>query len=124
MSKLAAKKKTQKKKTAVSPAENDKPVDLQDVRRKLVQLIAGRCENMTEAIAGEADKGHLTHYKFLLEVIGLYPPIASEKEETADSEDLAQLLLKSFTFPKRLPEGDEQGTEPAVASVATSDSVE
>jgi hypothetical protein len=97
-------------------------VDVKELRRKLVQLIAGRYDEMTNAMIDEAAKGYLAQYKFLLEVIGLYPPIASEKEEAEDSEDLAQLLLKNFVFPKRLPE--QEGAEPAVAAVVAGDSVE
>jgi hypothetical protein len=122
MSKSVAKKKTQRKTKAATPAETDGPVDVKELRRKLVQLIAGRYDEMTNAMIDEAAKGYLAQYKFLLEVIGLYPPIASEKEEAEDSEDLAQLLLKNFVFPKRLPE--QEGAEPAVAAVVAGDSVE
>lgn len=62
-------------------------------------------------------------YKYLLEVIGLYPPTAAVEAEAAQGDDLAKSLLKNFEFPNRLPE-EEEGAEIAAPAAVGGDSVE
>ncbi len=127
MGKRAAAKKTVKRKSkAADGADSKKVVDVRQIREQIVQQVAERMEAMTKGISGEAEKGHLPQYKYLLEVIGIHPMSAETATENADSDDLAQVLLNSFEFPKRLPKNEEEaenGESPASAGVG-SDSVE
>ena len=119
----AGKKTVKRKRKATGGADDKKPVDVQQIREQIVRLVTVRMETMTNAMAGEAEKGRLPQYKYLLEVIGVHPMSAEASPEKADSDDLAQVLLNSFEFPKRLPKTEKDAENTAPAEVGN-DSVE
>ena len=98
-------------------------MDLQKLRQQIAQLVAEQMQPMTKAISDEASKGHLAQFRYLLELIGLYPATLGDKPETHDSDDLAAELLKSFDFPKRAPK-DENEMEMVTSAEVSGDSVE
>jgi hypothetical protein len=122
----AAKKTVKAKGKAAGGADSKKPVAVQQIREQIVRLVAARMETMTNAMAGEAEKGCLSQYKYLLEVIGVHPMSADGSAEKTDSDDLAQVLLNSFEFPKRLPKNEEdaENAESTAPAGVGSDSVE
>src|SRR6266481_4275335 len=107
MVKKAAGKKRSGKGLSKSPkksqADGAGPVDLVEVRQKVLRLIADKAEVMTTANADEAAKGHLQQLRFLFEVLGLYPPTAMPEAEVAEGNDLARVLLNRLDFPFRGP---------------------
>ena len=115
-------KKASKRQTKASVEAESKPLDLQYLRDEIARLVAAKLEKMTEAMTEEAVKGHLAQFRYLLELIGIYPAAAGSAAETKDSDDLAEVLLKSFDFPKRAPAGEEAAEAETSAEVA-SDSV-
>ncbi len=118
--KKAAKKASRQ--TKASGDVDSKPVDLQRLRDEIAQLVAGKLHKMTDAMTEEAVKGHLAQFRYLLELIGVYPAGAGGHAEAKDSDDLAEVLLKSFDFPKR-PPAEEEGAEAETSAEVTSDSV-
>jgi hypothetical protein len=133
MVKKAAAKKKSGKRLSKSPKKSQAkglgPVDLVEVREKVMRLIADKAEAMTTANADEAAKGHLQQLRFLFEVLGLYPPTALPEEEPAEGNDLARVLLNRFEFPFRGPADEERAEaagegEVAAPAVVGDDSVE
>jgi hypothetical protein len=82
---------------------------------------------MTEAMAAEPEKGHLATFKYLFELLGIYPANTVE-QEAEDSNDLARVLLNRFDFPYKGPGDEEQAEGPkdgeSVPTGAKEDSVE
>ena len=74
----------------------------------MTNVIAKHAEKMTEAIAAEAEKGHLQTFRYLLELMGVYPAKVVEEAEAEDSNDLARVLLNRFDFPYKGPADEEQ----------------
>jgi hypothetical protein len=121
--KKAAKKVGRPRKALVDSGEKEQPVDLQKLRQQIAQLVAEQMQPMTKAISDEASKGHLAQFRYLLELIGLYPATPGDKPEIRDSDDLAAELLKSFDFPKQAPE-EENEMEMVTSAEGSGDSVE
>jgi len=121
--KKEAKKAGRPRKAPVDSGEKEQAVDLQKLRQQIAQLVAEQMQPMTKAISDEASKGHLAQFRYLLELIGLYPATPGDKPETHDSDDLAAELLKSFDFPKRAPK-DENEMEMVTSAEGSGDSVE
>ena len=119
----AAKKATRGKKKAARGAHSKGPVDLKALREQIGRLVAAQMEQMTNANCEEASKGHLAQYKYLLEVIGLYPATAAAEAEASDGDELAKAFMKSFDLPNRLPQGEEDEEVATPAGVGR-DSVE
>jgi len=119
--KKAAKRASKQQSKASADADN-KPVDLQFLREEIGRLVAAKLAKMTDAMTEEAVKGHLAQFRYLLELIGIYPAPAGSAAESKDSDDLAEVLLKSFDFPKRAPAGEE-AAEAETSSGMASDSV-
>jgi Mn-dependent DtxR family transcriptional regulator len=115
-------KKAGRRQTKASAGADSKPVDLKYLREEIARLVASKLAKMTDAMTEEAVKGHLAQFRYLLELIGVYPAAAGSAAETKDSDDLAEVLLKSFDFPKRAPAGQEAAEAETSAEVA-SDSV-
>lgn len=124
--KKAKKRAKPKKKATGSVANSKKPVDAVQMREQVARAVAKRLGCMTSAVIEEAEKGDLPEYKYLLEVAGVHPLSPEKAAEKADSDDLAQVLLNSFEFPKRLPknEGDAENAESTVPAGVGNDSVE
>ena len=121
--KKAAKKAAKPKKAAVKSVQGEKSVDLKKLREQIVKQVAEKMESMTDAISDEAAKGHLAQFRYLLELIGLYPATPGEKTELSDSDDLAKELLRHFDFPNRPPK-EENETEDVTSAEGASNSVE
>jgi hypothetical protein len=122
--KKAVKKAAAKpKKAAVKSIQGGKSVDLKKLREQIVKQVADKMKSMTDAISDEAAKGHLAQFRYLLELIGLYPATPGEKPGLPDSDDLAQELLKHFDFPNRPPK-EENETEDVTSAAGASNSVE
>ena len=79
------------------------PVNVAEMRERVLQVIAERAEAIAKANADEASKGHMAQMKYLFEVLGIYPATASAELEGEDSNDLARVLLKRFEFPYKGP---------------------
>jgi len=107
VTKKKAKKASRKASTKKSASQ---PVDVSATHDKVLHVIAEHAEAMTEANATEAEKGHLATFKYLFELLGIYPAPAVEQPEAEDSNDLARVLLNRFDFPYKGP-GDEEGAE-------------
>jgi hypothetical protein len=69
-----------------------KPVDLEEIRLEIADLVGGRAVEMVETTIGEAESGHYAAMKYLFEIIGLYPATAQAEPSSPDS--LAQTLLR------------------------------
>jgi hypothetical protein len=50
-----------------------KPIDLEEIRLEIADLVGGRAVEMVEITIGEAESGHYAAMKYLFEIIGLYP---------------------------------------------------
>jgi hypothetical protein len=125
MARRTAKKAVRRKKPAGKKAAKG-PVNLAELRQQIARLVGEQMDPMTNAIIEEASKGHLVHYKYLAEMIGLYPVAPGTESEAPEGNDLAELLLKNIHFPHRLSEADEDGEmieTPATVEVGN-DSVE
>ena len=107
VTKKKAKKASRKASTKKSASE---PVDVSATREKILHVIAEHAEAMTKANATEEEKGHLPAFKYLFELLGIYPAPAVKQPEAEDSNDPARVLLNRFDFPYKGP-GDEETTE-------------
>lgn len=124
MAKRVAKRASRRKTAAKQGGKG--PVNLAELRQRVARMVGEKIETMTTALIEEASKGHVTHYKYLVEMIGLYPVAPGTESEAPEGNDLAELLLKNIQFPHRLCEADEEGeaSEAAAAVAVGSDSVE
>lgn len=75
-----------------------KPVDLAVIREQIMSLVCHQALGMVEATIREAEKGHFTATKYLLEMIGLYP--ATDQEEAPGENALAKTLLRRLGLPE------------------------
>ena len=127
--KAVTKKKAKKaggKRSATTAASG--PQDMSVTHEKVKHVIAEHAEKMTQAIAAEAEKGNLPTFKYLCELLGIYPAPVVEQAEAEDSNDLARVLLNRFDFPFKGPaqeESDDGAKEAeAVPAGVKDDSVE
>jgi|SRR6478736_981377 len=127
--KAATKKKVKKtsRKTSTKKSVSG-PEKVAVTRDKVSHVIAEHAPKMTEAMAAEAEKGHLPAFKYLFELLGIYPAPAVEQPEAEDSNDLARVLLNRFDFPYKGPAEEEaaEGSKDAevVPAGVKDDSVE
>jgi hypothetical protein len=77
-----------------------KPIDLEEIRLEIAELVGGRAVEMVEITIGEAESGHYAAMKYLFEIIGLYPVTAHAEPSSPDS--LAQTLLRRLAL-QRIP---------------------
>ena len=122
--KKAAKKVKRARKKTASKKTKSVPVNIQALRERVRTVVAEKLDDMTEAVADEAAKGHVTQLKYLFEVVGLYPAVEGTSPAPEDSNDLAKKLLDSFQFPAPLPAEEEEDAQVAVTAGAGTDSVE
>jgi hypothetical protein len=113
---MSAKAVTKKKARKASRKASTKksasgPVDASVTHEKVLHVIAEHAEAMAEANATEAEKGHLATFKYLFELLGIYPAPAVEQPEAEDSNDLARVLLNRFDFPYKGPTEEEAAEE-------------
>ena len=94
-----AKAKPAAKAKRKGPVRLKKPVNLEEVRKKITDLVATAAVDMAQAAVDEAEKGHITPLKVLFEMIGLYP--ATEAAGPEGGEDsLARTLLRRLGLPE------------------------
>ena len=73
----------------------DAGADLAELRRKITGLVAQNAVAMVQrAIDSVNEEGQYQAIKYLFEMIGLYPAVASENQEPEDG--LAQILLRQL----------------------------
>jgi hypothetical protein len=77
-----------------------KPIDLEEIRLEIAELVGGRAVEMVEITIGEAESGHYAAMKYLFEIIGLYP--ATDQAEPSSPDSLAQTLLRRLAL-QRIP---------------------
>lgn len=103
-------------------AGSRKQVDLDALRQKIANYVGSKGLEMVRTATDEAVKvGNLSSLKYLFEMIGLYPPTATESAQETDGDDLARLLLKRLNVGK---ESNLDDTEGEAANAVRSDSVE
>jgi hypothetical protein len=107
--KSVTKKRAKKASTRASTKKAaNEPADVAGTRETVPHVIAQHAGKMTEALAAEAEKGHLPAFKYLFELLGIHPAPAVEQAEAEDSNDLARVLLNRFDFPYKGPGDEEQ----------------
>ena len=80
-------------------------VDLQELRRKITELIAQNAVAMVQrAIDSVHEEGQYQAIKYLFEMIGLYPVPSGEEDETEAS--LAQTLLRHLGLADTVEQGN------------------
>lgn len=73
----------------------DTGADLAELRRKITGLVAQNAVAMVQrAIDSVNEEGQYQAIKYLFEMIGLYPAVASEDDKPEDT--LAQILLQQL----------------------------
>jgi hypothetical protein len=122
--KRAAKKAVKQTKKPVQESEASVPANLEEMRERVRKVVAEKIDDMAEAAADEAAKGHVAQLKYLFEVIGLFPATEEAKAEPEYGNDLAKTLLDRFHFPASLPAEEEEDEEIAVPAGVGNDSVE
>ena len=80
MAKRVAKKASRKNTAAKQGGKG--PVNLAELRQQVARMVGEKIETMTTALIEEASKGHVTHYKYLVEMIGLYPAAPGTESHT------------------------------------------
>src|SRR5437660_11915574 len=100
--KRAAKKAVKRQKKTAHESEAPGPVNLEELREKVRKVVAEKIDDMTNAAADEAAKGHVAQLKDLYEVIGLFPATDGEKTEPEYGSDVANALQERFQFAATL----------------------
>lgn len=76
----------------------DVPVDIPNVREQIVRLVGNEAFEMVKSIVKVAREGHYLAMKHLLEMIGMFPAIASV--DPASEESLNKILLRNLGIPE------------------------
>ncbi|HMK22702.1 MAG TPA: hypothetical protein VK466_10235 [Terriglobales bacterium] len=124
MAKKAVKRSGAAKKAAAKKKASKGPVNRKEVREEIAGLVATKVAEMTTAMIGEANKGCLPQFKFLLEVSEVFPPASGGEGGTEDSNALAQFLLDRLRLPNAVEdENAEDGTGQSLAIVGVEEKV-
>ena len=94
---VAGKKSAKKKGTTKKKGDELNP---QGVREQIRRIIEAHAEKMTEAVAGEGEKGQVAPVKYLFEVANIHPAKEDGSEATEREESLAETLLDRLGIPK------------------------
>jgi hypothetical protein len=101
------KKRIRKKATAVRVSASCKPVDAEQLRQKVRNMVANQAYEMTRVMIGEVvDGGSVTAMRYLFELAGLHP-LNVEMGEPEEQESLAKTLLDRLGLPA-VPGGEPQ----------------
>ena len=111
MTKLKAKAGKKKSRAAAGRGAR-KPVNLDEVRRQISDLVGRQALDLVQIAIAEADKGHYAAMKYLFELIGLYP---AAEQAAPDEDSLAKTLLQ------RLGPRPEEAVEGAVTKDSAPD---
>ena len=108
-----------RKKVSAKRNELRKPVDLDEIRRKIADLVGGQAVEMVETTISEAESGHHAAMKYLFEMIGLYPVTA--QAETPEASSLARTLLRHLGLPEGPGLGNPRPETPGSETKVTKD---
>jgi len=95
------------------------PTDLNSLRQKISNMVAGDAVEMVNDVIAEVHKGQHTPMKYLFELIGLYPSAGEEEGPLDDS--LVETLLRRLGFPEAAVDGDSNGDGKAAARASSCD---
>jgi hypothetical protein len=114
----AAKKASKKSVRSTVRRTAKKDVDLQEVRKKVRNVVAASAEKLARAVVNEAmKKAQAQQMKALFEMIGLFGAEAVPDAPREDDQALAKVLLDRFNLPDVSEEPEERA--PLVISPAT-----
>jgi hypothetical protein len=101
------KKSARKKPTSVRVSSACKPVDAEQLRQKVRNMVSNQAYEMTRVMIGEVvDGGSVTAMRYLFELAGLYP-VNAEMEQPEDQGSLAKTLLERLGLTEP-PSGEPQ----------------
>jgi hypothetical protein len=107
--KSKAGKKQSKRKGAAQRVSKD--LNTAEVRKQVRKIIEEHATKMTEAVAGEGEKGQVGPVKYLFEVAHIHPPVTDGSEATEREQSLAETLLDRLGIPKDPVPADEDEKE-------------
>lgn len=96
-----------------------KPADLNSLRQKISNMVAGDAVEMVNDVIAEVHKGQHTPMKYLFELIGLYP--AAGEEEGPLDDSLVETLLRRLGFPETAVQGNAEAASSASSGGANRD---
>ena len=101
------KKSARKKATSVRVSAACKPVDADQLRQKVRNMVSNQAYEMTRVMIGEVvDGGSVTAMRYLFELAGLYP-VNAEMDQSEDQGSLAKTLLERLGLSDA-PSGEQQ----------------
>src|SRR6185369_6004534 len=100
------KKRIRKKATTVRVSASCKPVDAEQLRQKVRNMVANQAYEMTRVMIGEVvDGGSVTAMRYLFELAGLYP-VNAAMDQPEDQDSLAKTLLERLGLSEA-PSGEQ-----------------
>ncbi|GEM_PF-2794843 len=76
----------------------DVPVDIPNVREQIIRLVGNGALDMVQSMVTEVKNGHYLAMKYLFEMVGLFPAIASA--DPVSEESLSKILLRNLGIPE------------------------
>jgi hypothetical protein len=103
---MRAAKKVVRKKASVRVSASCKPVDAEQMRQKVRNMVANQAYEMTRSMIGEViEGGSVPAMRYLFELAGLHP-VNLEMEQPEERDSLAKTLLERLGLPE--PGGEPQ----------------
>ena len=103
MKRSKAKSASKARKTRLQPEYSlDVPVDIPHVREQIIRVVGNEALQMVRSMVAEVREGHYLAMKYLFEMIGLFPAVASA--EPASEDSLTKILLGNLG----IGDGDSQ----------------
>ena len=100
------KKSTRKKATSVRVSAACKPVDADQLRQKVRNMVSNQAYEMTRVMIGEVvDGGSVTAMRYLFELAGLYP-VNAAMDQPEDQDSLAKTMLERLGLSEA-PSGEQ-----------------
>jgi hypothetical protein len=110
-----------KKKTATRVSS--KPMDLEPVRQKVINLVAARAIDLVTGVMEDvSNRGNVSGLKYLFEAVGMFPRPEGELADS-DEVDATEQLLKRLEIAL-LPDSEEDEDEEEAGEAAEVDAVE
>jgi len=75
------------------------PPDLETVRSEVIRIVSANALDMVETTIQQVKNGHSQAFKYLFELIGLWPAASTEPEAAAE-DTLAGVLLRRLGLPE------------------------
>lgn len=76
----------------------DVPVDIPNIREQIIRLVGNEALDIVRSIVKAAGEGHYLAMRYLFEMVGLFPAIASA--DPASEESLSKILLRNLGIPE------------------------